>query len=177
MKDPQKSRRASAVRDMAIFAMLGALLFCGDILMEWLPNVHFVGILLVTYTVVYRAKALVPLYVYVILNGVYAGFSLWWMPYLYVWLPLWGVTMLLPRQLPRRVAIPLYMALCALHGLTFGTLYAPFEAVVRGYDLSQTLAWIVAGISFDVLHAVGNLAGGALVFPLSGLLRRLERAR
>ena len=162
---------------MAIFAMLGALLFCGDILMEWLPNVHFVGILLMTYTLVYRVRALVPLYIYVILNGIYAGFSLWWMPYLYVWLPLWGIAMLLPKKLPRLAAIPLYMVICALHGMLFGTLYAPFEAIVRGYNLSQTLAWIVAGLPFDAIHAVGNLAGGILVFPLSELLKRLERSR
>lgn len=157
--------------------MLGTLLFCGDILMEWLPNVHFVGILLMTYTLVYRVRALVPLYIYVILNGIYAGFSLWWMPYLYVWLPLWGIAMLLPKKLPQLAAIPLYMVICALHGMLFGTLYAPFEAIVRGYNLSQTLAWIVAGLPFDAIHAVGNLAGGILVFPLSELLKRLERSR
>lgn len=162
---------------MAVFAMLGTMLFCGDILMEWAPNIHFVGMLTMTYTLVYREKALIPIYVYVVLNGVYAGFALWWVPYLYLWTILWGVTMLLPRNMPRRVAIPVYMAVCALHGLCFGTLYAPFQAVAFGLNFEKTLAWIVAGLPFDAIHAMGNLAAGTLIVPLSDLLRRLEKRK
>ena len=157
--------------------MLGTMLFCGDILMEWAPNIHFVGMLTMTYTLVYRGKALIPIYIYVFLNGVYAGFGLWWIPYLYLWAILWGGTMLLPRNMPRRVAIPVYMGVCALHGLCFGTLYAPFQAVVFGLDFAKTLAWIAAGLPFDVIHALGNLASGALIVPLVELLRRLEKSR
>lgn len=168
------SRRALTTRDMAVFAMLGTLLFCGDILMEWAPNIHFVGVLLMAYTPVYRSRALIPLYIYVFLNGVYGGFGLWWWPYLYIWLPLWGAAMLLPRRMTRRVAIPVYAGVCALHGLLFGALYAPFQALAMGFDLSQTLAWIVSGLAFDAIHAVGNFATGLLIFPLSRLLARLE---
>ena len=169
-----KGRRALTSRDMAVFAMLGTLLFCGDILMEWAPNIHFVGALLMAYTLVCGVRALIPLYVYVFLNGVYGGFGLWWVPYLYIWLPLWGVTMLLPKNMPRRVAMPVYMSVCAVFGLCFGVLYAPFQALVMGFTFSQTLAWIVSGLTFDILHAVGNLAAGALILPLSRLLARLE---
>lgn len=168
-------RRRGHARDLAVFAMLGTILFCGDILMEWAPNIHFVGALIVTYTVVYRVRALIPLYVYVFLNGVYSGFGLWWIPYLYIWTILWGIAMLLPRHMPRRVAIPVYMITCALHGLAFGALYAPFQALAFGLDFSGMLAWIAAGLPFDLIHAWGNLAVGALVVPLSELLRRLER--
>lgn len=168
-------KRAIRTRDMVIFAMLGTLMFCGDLLMEWAPNVHFVGVLVVTYTVVYRTRALIPIYLYALLNGVYGGFGLWWVPYLYVWTILWGVAMLLPKNMPRMVAIPVYMATCALHGLAFGTLYAPFQALVFGFNFKQTLTWIAAGFPFDVTHSLGNLAGGTLVVPLATLLRRLDR--
>ena len=47
--------------EAVLFAMLGALLFLGDLLMEALPNVHFVAALCVAYTVVFRFKALVPI--------------------------------------------------------------------------------------------------------------------
>ena len=143
--------------------------------MEWAPNIHFVGVLVVTYTVVYRTRALIPIYLYVLLNGVYGGFGLWWVPYLYVWTILWGITMLLPKNMPRMVAIPVYMAICALHGLAFGTLYAPFQALAMGLNFKQTLAWIAAGIPFDITHSLGNLAGGMLIVPLATLLRRLDR--
>ncbi len=85
---------------MTVFAMLGALMFVSKLVMEWAPNIHFLGMLTMTYTIVYRWKALIPIYVYVFLNGAYAGFNIWWVPYLYLWTVLWGVTMLLPRRMP-----------------------------------------------------------------------------
>ena len=87
---------------------------------------------------------------------------------------LWGVTMLLPRNMPKKCAAVVYPFVCALHGLAFGTLYAPAQALIYGLSLEGMLAWIVAGLPWDVVHALGNLAAGALILPLSELLRRLN---
>ena len=165
------------VWEMVVFAMLGTIMFCSKIVMEFLPNVHLLGMLTVTYTLVFRAKALIPIYVYVMLNGVYAGFSLWWIPYLYIWTILWGVTMLLPRNLPRRAAYVVYPLVCGVHGFAFGTLYAPAQAWMFGLTLPQMKAWILAGLPWDVVHGVGNLAVGLLIVPLSDLLRKLTNGR
>ena len=81
--------------------MLGTVMFCSKIIMEALPNIHLLGMLTMVYTVVFRAKALIPIYLYVFLNGLYAGFAVWWIPYLYIWTILWGVTMLIPRRIPK----------------------------------------------------------------------------
>ena len=170
-------KHALSVREMAIFSMLAALMFCSKVIMDALPNIHLLGMFIMVYTIVFRAKALIPIYLFIFMTGLYGGFGLWWIPYLYLWAILWGVTMLLPRNMPRRVAIPVYMGVCALHGLCFGTLYAPFQAVVFGLDFAKTLAWIAAGLPFDVIHALGNLAAGALIVPLVELLRRLEKSR
>lgn len=155
--------------------MLGTIMFISKIMMEWAPNIHFLGMLTMTYTLVYRKRALIPLYVFVLLEGVYAGFNLWWVPYLYIWLPLWGFTMLLPRNMPARITIPVYMAVCALHGLCYGTLYAPFQAIAFGLSFKGTVAWIVSGLPFDALHAAGNLASGTLIYPLANLISKIEK--
>lgn len=162
---------------MCIFSMLGALMFCSKIIMEVLPNIHLLGMLTVVYTVVFRTKALIPIYVYVVVNGLYAGFSAWWVPYLYIWTVLWAVVMLIPRRLPKKLLTVIYAAVCCLHGLTFGILYAPVQALMYGFDLEQTLAWIAAGFTFDILHGVGNLAAGLLIMPLSELLLKLVRKK
>ncbi len=162
---------------MIIFAMLGTLMFCSKIIMEFLPNIHLIGMLTVTYTAVYRKKALIPIYIYVVLNGIYAGFSLWWVPYTYIWTILWGVTMLLPKSMPDKTAAVVYHILCAMHGFLFGTLYAPALALMFGLGFNQTLAWIAAGLPMDVLHGVSNIAVGFLIFPTVKLLRRLERVK
>ena len=90
---------------MAVFAMLGTIMFCSKIIMEVLPNIHLLGMFTMTYTVVFRKKALLPIYVYVFLNGLYAGFDVWWLPYLYIWTILWGITMLLPKRMPLSICI------------------------------------------------------------------------
>ena len=160
---------------MCVFAMLGTLMFCSKIIMELLPNIHLLGMLTMVYTIVYRRRALIPIYLYVALNGLYAGFAMWWIPYLYVWALLWGATMLLPRRMPTKIACVVYPLVCALHGLLFGTLYAPVQAIMFGLDFSQAVAWIVAGLPFDAMHALGNLFAGMLIVPLSSLLYKLDK--
>ncbi|MGN1002053.1 MAG: hypothetical protein ACI4PC_04705 [Oscillospiraceae bacterium] len=173
-KPSSRGKAALSTREMAVFAMLGTVMFLSKLLMEWAPNVHFLGMFTMTYTLVYRKKALIPIYVYVLLNGVYAGFNVWWVPYLYIWTVLWGVTMLLPKNMPSKVAVPVYSLVCALHGLLFGTLYAPAQALFFGLSFKATIAWIVAGLPWDAVHALGNLAASLLIVPLTKLLRRLD---
>ncbi len=159
--------------EICIFAMLGAIMFCSKIIMELLPNIHLLGMLTMTYTLVFRSKALIPIYVYVLLNGLYAGFNLWWFPYLYIWTVLWAITMLLPQNMPRKAAAVVYPIICALHGLAFGTLYAPAEALMFNLNFEQTLAWIAAGFPWDVLHMIGNAIAGILILPISEMMKKL----
>ena len=77
--------------ELVLFAMLGMVMFVSKIVMEFLPNIHLLGMLTMVYTIVFRTKALIPIYVYVFVNGLYAGFAMWWVPYLYVWTVLWAV--------------------------------------------------------------------------------------
>lgn len=169
-----KNLKFEKLADIIIFAMLGTIMFISKILMEALPNIHFIGMLTMVYTVVYRKRALIPIYVYVFLNGIYAGFSPWWIPYIYIWTILWAVTMLLPKNMSRKTAVPVYAIVCALHGLFFGTLYAPAQALMFRLDFKATIAWIIAGLPFDAIHAAGNLAAGFLILPLAAALKKIH---
>ncbi len=178
MSSPTRNNRgirrySNRIFEMVLFAMLGALMFCSKIIMEALPNIHLLGMLVMLYTVVFRAKALIPIYLYVIVQGIYAGFAPWWVPYIYVWTVLWGMTMLLPKKMPYKAAMIVYPAVCALHGFGYGTIYAPGQALLYGFNLEQTLAWIASGISFDITMGISNIFMGMLVLPFSELLRTL----
>ncbi|MBQ2651557.1 MAG: hypothetical protein IJF79_07995 [Clostridia bacterium] len=162
-------------REMAVFAMLGTIMYASKVIMEMLPNIHLVGILTVVYTIVYRKKALYPIYIYVFLTGLFSGFATWWVAYLYIWTILWGASMLLPRNMSRGVGTVVYAVVCCLHGLFFGVLYAPAQALLFGLDFQGMLAWIAAGFVFDVIHAVSNLCAGLLIWPLSRAMLRIER--
>ena len=163
-----------SLRELIIFSLLSALLVIGKIVFEPIPNVHPLAALVVIYTIVYRKKALIPIYVYVLIQGLLLGFSMWWVPYLYVWTVLWGITMLLPKNLPVPVAAIAYPIVTALHGLLFGTLYAPVYSLLFGLDFNGMIKWIIAGLPFDAMHALGNFAAGFLILPISKVLRKLE---
>ena len=82
--------------------------------------------------------------------------------------------MLLPRKLSGGWCAVLCSVICALHGLSFGTLYAPMQMILfLGGDFERTLLWIAAGFSFDLIHALGNLCLSVLVMPLTTALRRV----
>ncbi len=163
------------IREIAVFGMLGAVMYVSKMVMEVLPNIHLLGVLTIAYTIVYRKKALYPIYIYVILNGIFCGFAAWWIPYLYLWTVLWGIVMLLPKKMPSRIKIFVYMAVCAVHGFLFGTLYAPVQAVLYGLNLKETLAWIAAGLPWDCIHGVSNFFCGILIMPVVYALRLAER--
>ena len=160
---------------MVVFSMLGTVMFCSKIIMEALPNIHLLGMLTMTYTIVFRKKALIPIYLYVMLNGLYAGFNAWWMPYLYIWTLLWAITMLLPRRMPKRVKCVIYPIVCCIHGIAFGALYAPAHALMFGMNFETMVAWIIAGLPWDFIHGIGNLFAGMLVVPLSELIEKLAK--
>ena len=163
-------------REIAIFGLLGALMYASKMLMEVAPNIHLLGVFTIAFTVVYRKKALYPIYIYVLLNGIFSGFATWWIPYLYVWTVLWGVIMLLPKKMPKKLRPFVYMILNACHGFAFGILYAPAQALLFGLSFDGMLAWIVAGFPFDVIHGISNFFCGTLIVPIIFLLRQLENS-
>ena len=150
-------------------------MYGSKLVMELIPNVHLLGVLTVAYTVVYRKKALYPIYTYVILNGVFCGFAAWWIPYLYLWTILWGVIMLLPKKMPKKIQPAVYMTVCAAHGFLFGTLYAPLQAIMYGLSFQGMIAWIAAGLPWDCIHGISNFFCGILIMPIVFALRQAEK--
>ncbi|MBO4988125.1 MAG: hypothetical protein J6C63_04680 [Lachnospiraceae bacterium] len=164
------------VRETAVFGMLGALMYASKVLMEVAPNVHLLGVFTIAITVVYRKKALYPIYTYILLNGLFSGFATWWIPYLYLWAILWGVTMLLPQNMPKKMKPIVYMLVNACHGFLYGTLYAPAQAILFGLNFEKTIAWIIAGLPWDFVHGVSNFICGMLIVPIINVLQRLEKS-
>ena len=163
------------VRETVVFGMLGAVMYMSKMLMEIAPNIHLLGVFTMAFTLVYRKKALYPIYTFVLITGVMNGFAGWWLPYLYLWAALWGVTMLLPKRMPEGVACAVYMIVNALHGFLYGTLYAPAQALMFGLNFEGMVAWIIAGLPFDMIHGVSNFFCALLVLPIVRTLKMIER--
>ncbi len=164
----------SRIRAMVIYAMWGALMFGSTFVMKGLANIHLLALFIIVTTRVYRFGALIPLYVYVFLEGVVQGFHPWWIPYLYVWTVLWALTMLLPKRLPDGVAAVCYCALGLVHGLFFEVLWVPFYMTFEGLTFDMALVRLAYGVPFSITHGVGNVVSCTLAIPLIRLIRRLE---
>ena len=161
------------LRETATFSMLSAIMLISKLLLEAIPNFHLLAVFTIAMTVVYRQKALYPIYLYVLLQGVIAGFNPWWVIHLYIWTVLWGVVMLLPRKMKPVTATVVYTIVCALHGLSYGVLSSLSQAPIFGLSFIQM---VIAGIPFDLVHAAHNLIlGMVLIMPIIMVLRSADK--
>ncbi len=154
------------LKELVAFGMLGGVMFISKLVMDALPNIHLLAMLTIAFTLVFRQKALYPIYVFVALLGVTSGFAPWWVPHLYLWGVLWGAVMLLSRGMNKLLKGVVCIVLCALHGFLYGVMYAPAQALMYGMNFEAMIGWIIIGIPFDITHGIGNLLAGFLILPM-----------
>ncbi len=162
------------VTEIALFALLGGLMFASKLAMSSLPNIHLIALFIMAVTTVYRVKAIASISVYILLEGIFFGFTAWWVPYLYIWFILWGAVMLIPKKVGWKPRMFIYPVLGLLHGLLFGTLFSPMQALFFHLNFKQTLAWIAAGFPYDLVHGISNFVIGFLTVPLAKLMMTLD---
>ena len=170
MHDYKKRKLRPALSEVALFGILGGMTFAAKMAMAGLPNIEPVSLMVMLFAVTFGKKALLPIYVYVLMEYVLFGFNLWSINYLYVWAALAGAAWLL-----RKMTHPLGWAiLSGMFGLLFGTLCAPVYFIVGGW--AYGVAWWINCIPFDIAHCAGNFAIALVLFaPLRKVLEQLYR--
>ncbi len=169
------NKHVKKLEEMVLFGLFGAIMWLSAQI-DIVPNVHPLALFIAVFTSVYRFKALIPLYVYVFLEGLFGGFNLWWYPYLYIWTVLWLLIMLIPRNIPEWVAGIAIAVLSALHGMCFGLLYMPYQCFVffkGNWDFAYI--WFLNGLPFDTLHAIGNFVSSLVAIPLILILCKIGK--
>lgn len=155
----------SRVRQVAADGLLAAVLFALQISMIHLPNIELVSLMVILYTLVLGKRVLNILITFTILEGIFHGFGVWWVSYLYIWPVLAGLTALM-----KRLGAPDwgYGILSCLFGFSFGFLCSlPYLAGGPG----AMFAWWIAGIPFDIVHGISNLIIGLVLFrPIKRIL-------
>lgn len=156
------------VREVVLFGVLGALMFALQVVMSPLPNIEPVSLLVMLFAVTFGWKALYPVYIFVVMEILFYGFSLWNVYYLYIWAILVVAAILLRKQ----ESVLLWAILSAVYGLLFGALCGIVDVFIGGF--SYAAAKWVSGIPFDVTHCIGNFVMVLLLFkPLRSLLEKL----
>ncbi len=156
------------LRQIALFGVLGALTFGAKVAMSALPNIEPVSLMVMLFAVVFGWKGLYPVYLYVVMEVMLYGINLWNINYLYIW----AVLFVIARGL-RSIKNPLmWAAISGLFGLAFGLLCSPVYMAIGGFDYA--IRWWLAGLMFDVTHAIGNFCMALVLFvPVRKLLTRL----
>ncbi|MDF2486471.1 MAG: hypothetical protein K0R46_2639 [Herbinix sp.] len=158
------------IKDIALIGMMSAILVAVQVALSFLPNIELVSILIIIYTLVFGRKALYIIYVFVAVEGIIYGIGLWWINYLYVWTVLFLIAMLLRRQHSPYI----WAIISGFYGLTFGALCAIPNLFLSG--IGSAISYWLAGIPFDILHAIGNFVVALLLFhPLYYIMDKINR--
>lgn len=150
---------------MVLFAILGAMTFAAKYVMSFLPNIEPVSLMVMLFAVVFGWKWVYPVYLYVVMEILFYGISLWNINYLYIWAVLAVAAMFL-RDMKSHLG---WAMLSGVFGLFFGALCGIVDIFIGGFTYAVT-KW-VSGIPFDIAHCGGNFVIALLLFkPLRNLL-------
>lgn len=156
------------IRDVVMIGMMSAILVVVQVALGFLPNVELVSLLIILYSCYFGRKTLFIIYVFVLLEGIIYGFSLWWINYLYIWTILFIIATIF-----RKHRSPVFWAIVSgTYGLGFGALCAIPYFFIGG--LPTAFAYWVSGIPYDIPHGAFNFIFALVFFyPLRLLFDQL----
>ena len=137
---------------MVLFGVLGAMTFAAKYVMSFLPNIEPVSLMVMLFAVTFGWKWVYPVYLYVAMEILFYGISLWNINYLYIWAVL-AVAAVLLREMRHPLA---WGILSGTFGLLFGALCGIVDIFIGGVGYAAS-KWI-SGIPFDIAHCAGNLS-------------------
>ncbi|NMA07288.1 MAG: hypothetical protein GX928_06215 [Ruminococcaceae bacterium] len=147
--------------------MATAIVVAAKFAMSSLPNIEPVTLLFILYTKHLKKKTLYVIYVFTLIEGIIYGFHIWWITYLYVWTLLYIFV-----SHAKGEGVLYYASIGGIFGLIFGTLTSIPYFFIGG--IAGGIAYISAGIVFDLVHAAGNFIIIALLYkPLDYALERI----
>ncbi len=154
-------------RDIAEIGVMIAVLEAAKNALSFLPNVELVTLLIILYTLYFKDKICYVLSAFLLLEGCWHGFGLWWVMYAYVW-PLLAFLTYLMRKKESAWA---FSILAGAFGLFFGALCSLSYLFIGG--IRTAFAWWVAGIPYDLIHGASNFILCRVLFlPLKKVCKR-----
>ncbi len=166
MNSPSQRAGKLSTRELCILALMGALIFASKVALASLPNININSVLIILTVIFFGWRSLYAVYLYVMLEGLIFGFSVWWVGYLYVWAILVIVAMILRKN----DSAVIWAVVAAVYGLVFGLLmYLEYFAINGGWEMFFAM-W-VAGIPYDLTHCIGNFVFTLILYrPLYRVL-------
>lgn len=158
-------------KDIVLCGLLAAVMFVLQVAFGFLPNIEPVSILVIVFTLVLERKTLVIIYTFAMLEGIFYGFGIWWIMYLYVWAILYFIV----RIMRSNESVVIWAVVGGGFGFAFGALCAIPYAIAGG--IGAGIAWWTAGLLFDIFHGLGNFVIILILFkPVYYIVKRLVQS-
>ncbi|MDD6442590.1 MAG: hypothetical protein PUG71_10905 [bacterium] len=159
--------KSSKAKEIVIMGMMTAASFAGQIAMSFLPNIEIVTLLFILYTLLLGKKVFLVIYAFVLLEGIFYGFGLWWLNYLYIWTILAIVVLIFRNQ----QSVWFWSIVSGFYGLSYGALCSIIYLFIGG--INTAFAYWVSGLGFDVIHCIGNVVVCLILYkPLRYVLEK-----
>lgn len=159
--------KSSKAKEIVIMGMMTAASFAGQIAMSFLPNIEIVTLLFILYTLLLGKKVFLVIYAFVLLEGIFYGFGLWWLNYLYIWTILAIVVLIFRNQ----QSVWFWSIVSVFYGLSYGALCSIIYLFIGG--INTAFAYWVSGLGFDVIHCIGNVVVCLILYkPLRYVLEK-----
>jgi len=168
LKQPIQRAKKNTLREIIVLALFAALLLISKEALAALPNIEVVTLFIILLTHNIGLKALWSVYTFVAVQLLLYPSGVWMISYLYVW----AILVFIICALRRYGNAVLYTIIAGIFGILFGVLCSIPSFFIGGFGYG--MAWIVRGLSFDVIHCVGNIATVALLFyPLNNVIQKI----
>jgi len=155
-----------SLKELCVYALIGALMFAMQIAMAALPNIHMTAVIIIVTACCFSWRVMYPIFVFCMMEVLYWGFGIWVISYLYLWPMLGAVAVLLRRN----DSAMLWAIIAAVQGLLFGAGTSIPYIFIGGWEMAFT--YLISGLSFDLLHCAGNFVLTLVLYtPLCKAMR------
>jgi len=160
------------VRRIALLSMFTALLVVGRIYFAFIPNVQPVTAIIIIISFTFGMKdAIIVTTLSTLITNLYLGTGIWTLWQIGSWAFIAVISGLIGRWYER---IPSH--LLALYAGLCGLIYGFIVSIPSGLAIGNFWAYYIAGITFDITHANGNILFFYVLYPiLTKLFKRYIR--
>ncbi len=151
-------------RTLTRIALLTALVSVGRLSFSFLPNVQPMTVLLLCITLYFGWKeGILVALLSVILTNLFLGMGPWTIAQIGAYVVLILLSSLLENA-HDDVSIPLLQVYAAFLGIVYGLVISLIQAPLLGWNIF--IPYYLSGLTFDLLHAFGNLVFFPLLYPI-----------
>ncbi|ATO51811.1 ECF transporter S component [Brevibacillus laterosporus] len=155
----------SSVKGITLLAILAALSVAGRIALSFIPNVQPVTTIVILMTILMGLRyGLLLAIIVMILSNMVLGIGIWTLPQIIAYCAIVVVTSIFMRPLFSKLSLFVMALYAGFTGLLYGFIISLCQIPL--YGSTYFLAYYLAGIPFDTLHAIGNFVFYFVLAPL-----------